>query len=463
MTHIVLHNFGEPGVLTRVRLPRFRVRDEESFSEGKHPRGQPGNAGQFAAKPGGSHSGNSRNSESSTQKAIIGASAAPPGKITAEQRRAHVDSAVNVHGYLRQVAGLSGRHSKESFVLKNGLPFVPNEKTYEGPRGEQKMCFMNATQAVLENPERTYVEGYVTVHGVPIEHAWTMDATGQIYDPTLTKELAEGVSGYYGVPFKTDYVLKSALKNKVYGLLGHKSKTRMGLMAGSQRDFKEEPNVDVLSDEVVADRLAVAEGVVHSIGDTSGIDTPERHALRKKVADDLYGKDLDKRKRNREATIILGLPGAGKSTFANPLLSDGALEIEGDNAKALLPEFGAGEGAFAVHEEASSIMRDVLKRAIGNGDNLVWPRIDSPDKMDNDVKSLTKAGYSVNVKYINTSLDQAVESAVKRFLKNGRYVSPLNIVSYGDAPQKAYEAAVMAGATGEAYKRGHKGGFEKIG
>lgn len=438
---------------------------DAGFIESQHPRGQPGNKGQFAEKAGGGSSSETKPNRSDITKV----SEANPGKVSGDQRRAHVDSAVGTRSYLSKIGQMLDKHlpagwkvSPPTFILKNGLPFVPNKKTYEGPRGERKMCYMNATKQVLANPDRVYVEGYVTVHGVPIQHAWTMDKTGQIYDPTLTKNLAEGVSGYFGVPFTSDYVLKSTLKNKVYGIIGNKSETASGLYSGSAKNFKQSVDVDALSDEVVADRLAYAEKVVHSIGDTSGIDTPERKEMRKKIVDTLYDKNIDKRVRERKATIILGLPGAGKSTFANPLLDGGSLEIEGDNAKALIPEFGSGEGAFAVHEEGSQIMREVLKRAVGNGDNIVWPRIDSPDKIGKDVGSLKDAGYEVNVKYIDTDATQAAESAVKRFLKSGRYVSVASIKQYGDAPKKSYEAAIASGASGEAYRRGHSGGFEKI-
>jgi membrane-associated phospholipid phosphatase len=156
---------------------------------------------------------------------------------------------------------------------------------------------------------------------------------------------------------------------------------------------------------------------------TDKINTEERQALRKQIADNVYNKDIDKRSRNREATIILGLPGAGKSTFAEPLLQKGALEIDPDLVKPQLPEYDNGIGAFACHEESSAITRGVLEKAMTNGDDFVWPRIDSPEKMLADLKSLKDAGYKVNIKYIDVdpAFDRGLEVAITVVLIIGGY------------------------------------------
>ncbi len=354
-----------------------------------------------------------------------------------------------------------GKESQASFIQKHGQPFIANEKTFEGPRGPMKMCYMNATQEALQNPDRTYVEGYITVHGIPIEHAWTVDKTGQIYDPTINPD--ENISGYFGVPFSTEYLLQAALKNKVYGLLGHASnKTLKPLLEGKEKDFGAPVDVSSLSDEVITDRLAFADKIVRSIKPTDSIDTPERNELREQIANTLYTKNIDNRSKNREATIILGLPGAGKSMFANPLLLGGALEIDPDNAKELIPEFEGGKGAFAVHEESSVITRNVLKKAIEAGDSIVWPRIDSPEKIKQDVAALKKAGYKVHVKLVKVSHDIAIESAINRFIKTGRYVPIESIKEYGDSPDVAYEGVKDQVASSGVYERGRAGGFAKV-
>ncbi len=446
--------------LKRWHMPVF---GDAAFKEEQHPRSKEGSsAGQFVRKGEGG-------AVSAAQPTTAPAKAAPQrkpplkarDKIASKQRQSEGHHGLYQHlEMLSKFAGAQGGESHASFVQKHGQPYFANAKTYEGKRGPMKMCYMNATQEAIHNPDRTYVEGYITVHGVPIAHAWTVDKTGQIYDPTINPD--ENISGYFGVPFSRDYLLKSTMKNKVYGLLGYASKTLPALLKGEAKGFKQVDDPHALTPEYLADRLAFADKVVHSIPSTDTIDTPERHALREKVADTLYNKDIEKRARDHEATIILGLPGAGKSTLANPLLDGGALEIEGDNAKALLPEFKGGIGAYAVHEEASHIMRDVLHRAVKAGDNIVWPRIDSPDKMVQDVTSLKKAGYKVHVKLVDVDPDVATESAINRFIKNGRYVPPHLIVDYGDAPKQAYSKAKEFADSSEVYHRGREKGFTKV-
>lgn len=193
------------------------------------------------------------------------------------------------------------------------------------------------------------------------------------------------------------------------------------------------------------------------------IEGPQREALRESIIDKLYNKDIEKRTQGREATIILGLPGAGKSTLANPLIEKGAIEIDPDIAKAEIPEFNGGIGANAVHEESSMITKKVLARAIANGDNIVWPRIDGKDKLERDIKKLQENGYKVHVSIIDVSQETAVRSAVDRYLKTGRLVSPSTIKEYGNTPEETYQTAkAINGVTVTRYKREHGKGVEQV-
>jgi Zeta toxin len=106
----------------------------------------------------------------------------------------------------------------------------------------------------------------------------------------------------------------------------------------------------------------------------------------------------------------------------------------------------------------------VLQRALANGDDIVWPRIDSPDKIVADMGSLRKAGYKVSVAFIGISPADAITAARQRFAKTGRYVSPKVIAGYGDSPREAYRAALATGmvASHQVYHRSLASGLTKV-
>lgn len=125
------------------------------------------------------------------------------------------------------------------FMLANGRDYQTGPDTYAGPRGVRHQCFMNATMLATNNPALTYVEGKVVCCGVPLDHAWCVDTDGIVVDPTLRG--AKNITGYFGVPFKTSYVMRAVMWNKVYGVLDFyfAKKTapklfELGLEAGQQ-------------------------------------------------------------------------------------------------------------------------------------------------------------------------------------------------------------------------------------
>ena len=66
--------------------------------------------------------------------------------------------------------------------------------------------------------------------------------------------------------------------------------------------------------------------------------------------------------RNKEVTIILGPPAAGKSTIANEIaVANRSAILDSDEIKKTLPEFEGGKGTGAVHEESSSLSKDAAR------------------------------------------------------------------------------------------------------
>lgn len=451
--------------LGRMYLDDKDITDQKTadaeWHEEDHPRGQPGNAGQFASSAGGGGKKTRPAAEPSKSKQP-GAKPKTEYEVAPEHHREANHSIYNYLSMTNDHFGHMvppGMETKEALLQKHGVPFIANDRTYAGKRGPAGACFMNATREVIHHADRTYVEGYITVHGVPIHHAWTVDETGQIYDPTVPPGTA--VTGYFGIPFSTEYVVRSSLKNMTYGILHH-NETIGDLLSGKEKDYKAKLDISKLSDDHIAERLAFADKVLHSLEHTNNINTPERTAMREKIVDKLYNHNIKNRSRNRTATIIFGFPGSGKSTFANPLLDGGALEIDNDNAKALIPEFRGGLGAGATHKEASAITRTVLQKAITNGDDFVWPRVDSPEDITRDLTNLKKAGYKVNIVLVRVPPDVAKESVITRYLSTGRYVPPAVVDEYGAGVEEAYREAKKLADRSEVYSRGRTGGFTKV-
>ena len=175
---------------------------------------------------------------------------------------------------------------------------------------------------------------------------------------------------------------------------------------------------------------------------TDEIETPERDALRGRLADDVYNTDIENRKRNREAWIVLGPPGSGKTTAAIAELKreQGALEVDSDIVKEGLPEFEGGVNAQGVHRESARIIEErVLPRAIKAGDNLAIPRVGTRDNSVTQLVSDLKAnGYTTHLVLANLSPVKAAGRVVLRFLRGGRFVDPVYVRHVGTKPAEVY-------------------------
>lgn len=111
-------------------------------------------------------------------------------------------------------------NSVEDFTLKLGREFKAArwmlKESYH--RRTPKECYANALHLALVHPEYTYVEGYCfQLDGLlPIAHAWCVDEHGVVFDPTLKHPES---FAYFGVPFKTEFVLDYVQKKGTYGVI----------------------------------------------------------------------------------------------------------------------------------------------------------------------------------------------------------------------------------------------------
>ena len=180
--------------------------------------------------------------------------------------------------------------------------------------------------------------------------------------------------------------------------------------------------------------------------------TPERVALRQSIAEELYanggfaqapaGPRVVIHHGNR-ADIVIGTPAAGKSSIIESLLREhGALLFDPDEAKFLFREYAQGRGAGLVHMESVQVASNpLLDLAMAKGDNIVWPMVGGRLKQIEDrIDTFLKAGYSVNITYVDLPVEKALARSLLRWVETGRLVPPDLITLVGDGPRRTFEA-----------------------
>lgn len=146
--------------------------------------------------------------------------------------------------------------------------------------------------------------------------------------------------------------------------------------------------------------------------------------------------------QDKRATIVLGPPAAGKSTFANKFAqARSAAIIDPDEAKKVLPEYEGGIGANAVHAESSELFARMLEAAIGAGDNVVLPRTGGDQAgIDKLITMLERQGYEIDLILMDVTIDNAHKRMIGRFIGTGRLINPQILYSIGNNPQTTYNA-----------------------
>lgn len=127
---------------------------------------------------------------------------------------------------LRFHAEYERRFSYATALLKYGRHYEHVKQhpasLQKGPMGE---CFANCARAVTRfiadaHPLFHYAEGYAldSELGIPYEHAWLVNMSGQAIDLTW-KETENAV--YYGVTFKPSFVQEAMRNTGTFGILGN--------------------------------------------------------------------------------------------------------------------------------------------------------------------------------------------------------------------------------------------------
>lgn len=132
----------------------------------------------------------------------------------------------------------------------------------------------------------------------------------------------------------------------------------------------------------------------------------------------------------KQAHLIIGLPGAGKSTLGDIIQRQtGSILVDSDEVKKRIKGFNGGLHAGPVHEESSFVAKHFLKSTVKSGANFVYPTVgDSPAKLMKRVKQLQKDGYHVTVHHVDVPVKFAEERVAKRYLSKTRAV-PISVAT----------------------------------
>lgn len=119
-----------------------------------------------------------------------------------------------VRDHLKFLAEFEKEFGPATALLKFGQAFeTSDDKPAWLKRGVAKQCYKNATHVMLNRDDVFYAEGYainLIDLPIPLEHAWLVDASGNVIDPTWDR--AEDHL-YFGVVFERDAVNSAMVSN----------------------------------------------------------------------------------------------------------------------------------------------------------------------------------------------------------------------------------------------------------
>lgn len=105
--------------------------------------------------------------------------------------------------------------SSESLVLRYGCSF--NQRVPARVKGTRGRCFQTCYDAILQDSNLTYCEGYAICKGLllPVLHSWLVSAKGEVHDPTWN----EKNTAYFGIELEREFVLETVALTQSYGII----------------------------------------------------------------------------------------------------------------------------------------------------------------------------------------------------------------------------------------------------
>lgn len=192
---------------------------------------------------------------------------------------------------------------------------------------------------------------------------------------------------------------------------------------------------------------------------------PERQKLHDQIIESFFkGKTpVD----NPITYIMGGGPAAGKSS----LLRKGIVTVPenhvlaaGDEIKAMLPEYDGGKNAHLVHEESSYLSKLIAARAAQGGYNVVLDGTGDSEfeNLQKKIKKLSPLGQPVYGYYVTCDTEIAVQRALDRAIKTGRYIPEVVVRMSHAGVSQVFDDAVVAGLFSKAVLYENNGGGDPV-
>jgi predicted ABC-type ATPase len=352
---------------------------------------------------------------------------------------------------MRTPMGVKGE-TPEGFLLKHGQPSYMNENSFKGKRGEPKNCYGNSFRCASENSNFTYNEGYVHIGALPVEHAWLTDKDNNVIDPTMKApedgQIVKPV-GYFGIPINHSYLINTALKTKVYGVLGGYHNPDLYTKDISPEVFKKKMDFwSILKNNPYHDaegKFASREGAsTADLGKTKSTEdvfknpdgtwAKNRQVLHEKIIENILGDKTAPTNRAPQFTMLGGGFASGKSTLRDELhRSDNPNRavVDTDAIRFQIPEFGVMKktdpenGATRVQEEASYISKLAMKRAMEKGIDFDYDASASGKNAVPLVHTIQSKGYDTHLLFADVPETEAIARADRRAN------DPNNVLGYG--------------------------------
>lgn len=129
--------------------------------------------------------------------------------------------------------------------------------------------------------------------------------------------------------------------------------------------------------------------------------------------------------KEKKLVIVMGPTASGKSSIIkNDYKNYGAYLADSDEIKKVLPEFEGGLNSNGVHIESSFINGLILRRAVNNGDNIIYPTTGrEASKLNNVITEFEKAGYNIEVVNVKINANEAKLRNIARTFTGNRVIS----------------------------------------